>query len=319
MRRRGPRGRVAPAAWLRGLLWLPTLLALATCAVPEPKPPEHRPKKVLSPEELRAEVHRRVPELAVEEVVVLFEIEPEVVDRVRPAIENAGTPEDQVRAVVYAITDPDGLGLVYDRGSLGSARESLERGRGNCLSLAAVLVGVSRGLGWRARFTEMSLRDDEIIYEADVGISEEHMGAKLSTGGTTFYIDYSGRMSMQSRVRTVSDLRATAQYYSNHAYELVHESHLNGEPVPWEEVRRRFEIATRIEPDFAQAWNNLGVARNRLGDMAGAEAAYERAIALGDRSESAARNLRRLQGLPPEPADPPRPGVPAGWEPVWSD
>lgn len=311
--------RAAFACTRRLWLLVPALLALAACARPEAKPTEPQVKRVLTPDELRAEVHRRVPELAPDEIAVLFEVEPDAVERIRPVIVATAAPIDQIRAAVYAITSPHGLGLVYDRGSLGTARESLARGRGNCLSLAAVLVGVARDLGWKARFTEMSLRDDEIIYEADVAISEEHMGAKLSTGGTTLYVDYSGRMTVRSRVSTVSDLRATAQYYSNHAYELVHLSHLRDEPVPWEQVAHRFEIATRIEPDFAQAWNNLGVARSRLGDVDGAEAAYERAIVLGDHTESAARNLRRLQGLPPEPDAPPQPGVPAGWEPIQED
>jgi len=183
-----------------------------------------------------------------------------------------------------------------------------------------VLVGVTRGLGWTAVFTEMSLADDELLYEADVAISEEHMGAKIRHGGTTLYVDYSGRMTIRSRVRSVSDLRATAQYYSNHAYELLHDSHVRGEPIPWPEVARRFEIATRIEPDLPQAWNNLGVARSRLGDVEGAERAYERAIEVASGGmESAERNLRLLHGLPSEPEDAARPGVPTGWTPVTDD
>jgi len=286
------------------------VIAAVGCAQPASRAREARVPDVLTPSELRAEVHRRVPEMPAEDVAVLFEVDAAVVQRAGEAPVPTDLAVDRIRAVVEAITAPNGLALEYDRGSLGTAAQALERGRGNCLSLAAVLVGVARGLGWRAQFTEMSLRDDEIIYEADVAISEEHMGAKIATDGTTLYIDYSGRMSVRSRVVTVSDLRATAQYYSNHAYDLLHQSHERGEPVPWEEVAHRFEIATRIAPELAQAWNNLGVARSRLGDVEGAEDAYQRAIALGDRTESAARNLRRLQGLPPEA----RPGVPAGWE-----
>jgi predicted Zn-dependent protease len=142
------------------------------------------------------------------------------------------------------------------------------------------------------------------------------MGAKVQTGASTIYIDYSGRMSIRSRVRTVSDLRATAQYFSNYAYELMHDSYMAGEPIPWGEVARRFEIATRIEPALPQAWNNLGVARSRLGDVGGAERAYEKAIALAGSLDSAERNLRLLHGLPREPKDVGHPGTPAGWLPV---
>ncbi len=274
-------------------------------------------KKVMTAEELREAVHERVPELPPEAVPVLFEVSPAVVEHVRANIGAVELDIEQIRRVVRLIMEPEGLGLRYDRGSLGTAAESLERGTGNCLSLAAVLIGVARGLGWRAQFTEMSLREDELVYEADVAIAEEHMGAKIRFGAATLYIDYSGRMSFRSRVRSVSDLRATAQYYSNHAYELLHDSHVAEVPVPWEEVARRFEIATRIEPGLAQAWNNLGVARSRMGDVEGAELAYEQAILLAAGSmKSAERNLRLLYGLPPEPEDTGQPGVPAGWAPI---
>jgi hypothetical protein len=296
---------------LFGIDWL----ACATAREPTPQP--KKVKKVMTADELRTAVHERVPELAPETVPVLFEVDDEVVETVRSKMGPGELEIDQLRRVVRLIMSPEGLGLRYDRGSLGTAAESLERGTGNCLSLAAVLIGVARGLGWKAEFTEMSLRDDELVYEADVAISEEHMGAKIRLGHSTLFIDYSGRMSFRSRVRSVSDLRATAQYYSNHAYELLHDSHVAGEPVPWEEVERRFEIATRIEPELAQAWNNLGVARSRMGDVDGAERAYERAIRLAaGRMKSAERNLRMLHGLPPEPEDAGRPGVPAGWSPV---
>ncbi len=300
---------VAALSTLGCVAWL----GCATSDDPLQPPPV---KTVMTPDELREEVVRRVPELAPEEVPVLFEVDPAVVEQVRSQIGLAELDIDRVKQVVRLITSERGLGLRYDRGSLGTAAQSIERGTGNCLSLAAVLVGVSRGLGWRAVFTEMSLREDELLYEADLAISEEHMGAKIKAGSATLYIDYSGRMSIRSRVRSVSDLRATAQFYSNNAYELLHLAHVAGEPIPWSEVGRRFEIATRIDPEFAQAWNNLGVARSRLGDVEGAERAYERAIALGGHMDSAERNLRLLRGLPPEPEDAGRPGVPAGWAPV---
>ena len=54
-------------------------------------------------------------------------------------------------------------------------------------------------------------------------------------------------------------------------------------------------------------------------DIPASCAAYERAIALGGHMDSAERNLRLLRGLPPEPEDAGRPGVPAGWAPVFPE
>jgi Flp pilus assembly protein TadD len=48
----------------------------------------------------------------------------------------------------------------------------------------------------------------------------------------------------------------------------------------WAEARFRFERAVTLDPDSAQALNNLGVALEQQGDFKGARAAYEKAMKL---------------------------------------
>jgi Flp pilus assembly protein TadD len=48
----------------------------------------------------------------------------------------------------------------------------------------------------------------------------------------------------------------------------------------WSEARFRFERAVALDPESAQAQNNLGVALEQQGDFKGAHAAYERALKL---------------------------------------
>ena len=48
----------------------------------------------------------------------------------------------------------------------------------------------------------------------------------------------------------------------------------------WREAAFRFERAIAAEESNARAWNNLGVARENLGELDGAKEAYERAMAL---------------------------------------
>jgi Flp pilus assembly protein TadD len=48
----------------------------------------------------------------------------------------------------------------------------------------------------------------------------------------------------------------------------------------WSEARFRFERAVALDPDSAQALNNLGVALEQQGDFKGAHAAYEKALKL---------------------------------------
>jgi Flp pilus assembly protein TadD len=48
----------------------------------------------------------------------------------------------------------------------------------------------------------------------------------------------------------------------------------------WAEARFRFERAVSLDPESAQAQNNLGVALEQQGDFKGARAAYEAALKL---------------------------------------
>ncbi len=48
----------------------------------------------------------------------------------------------------------------------------------------------------------------------------------------------------------------------------------------WQEARFRFEKAVQLEPDNANALNNLGVALEQQGEFEQARAAYEKALAL---------------------------------------
>ena len=64
----------------------------------------------------------------------------------------------------------------------------------------------------------------------------------------------------------LSDIEATAHFYNNLGYELIHLATLKGEPIDWTEAKANFEIATRLAPDFEGAWNNLGIANSHLGN-----------------------------------------------------
>jgi len=50
------------------------------------------------------------------------------------------------------------------------------------------------------------------------------------------------------------------------------------------EAAQQFELATRLNPQSATSWHNLGVARFRLGEFADALSAFDRSIALGNES-----------------------------------
>ena len=48
----------------------------------------------------------------------------------------------------------------------------------------------------------------------------------------------------------------------------------------WREALYRWERATQIDPSYAEAWNNLGVAYEHYGEFGKAREAYEKALDL---------------------------------------
>jgi tetratricopeptide (TPR) repeat protein len=268
--------------WAAGLV----SIVMIGCATP--------PRIVYSPDALRAEVVARSPELRPEDVIVPFELSQEPIAMARALLRNGREAADRVHALIDALSDPEAFGLRYEWAASGTASETLERGSGNCFSLSSVLVGLSRAAGLRAYYVEVVLDDRTWRQEASVAVQADHIATAIETGEGRVYIDFSGQLSRVHSVRVIDDIEALAHFYNNRGYEKIHDADVDGQQVVWADVAHSFEIATRVFPGLARAWNNLGVARARLGDVAGAIAAYRTALEHQSGLQSAHVNLAVL-------------------------
>ena len=274
-----PRATLARIAGVGALL-------IASCASP--------PERALAPDALRQEVARRAPDLAARDVPVLFEVQSEVIERMRRDTRGALDDADRLERVVELLSDPDAFALRYEWATTRTAREALELGGGNCLSLSSVLIGVARGLGMRAYYAETLEIDADWRSDLELSVAAGHIAVVIPTSRGRAYVDFSGTLSPTRRFRAISDLEALAHYYNNHGYELLHLAMRARLEPPWAEALLAFERAALIAPGFAQAWNNVGLARRRLGDHDEAERAYQRALELQSDLLSAQLNLAAL-------------------------
>jgi tetratricopeptide (TPR) repeat protein len=240
---------------------------------------------------IRQEVRRRAVDVPVEEIVVPFEVQPSQVARAREAVRGESDPARRVQRLVRALPDPAQFALRYQWAVSAGAEETLARGRGNCFSLSSVLVGLARGLGLSAYYLEVQVADPQWRETGGVSIHADHIAAVVLTSEGPQYVDFSGRLAQAHRVRVIGDLEALAHFHNNRGYESLYLAEQSGQRLPWEEALRSFELATRIDPALARAWNNLGVARARLGDRDGAVDAYRTAVTLDADSQSAHLNL----------------------------
>jgi tetratricopeptide (TPR) repeat protein len=254
------------------------------------------PRLDYSVAELRQEILRRAPRQPISDVIIPFEIEAEAIEKARRVALRRSDGQQQILALVNSLSDPDVFGLRYDWGATGSAQQTLERGIGNCFSLASTLIGLARGLGWRAYYVEATPADLEQRVESDVTVWADHMVALIATPEARAFVDFAGESDRRYRLKPIDDLAATAHFYNNRAYGWIHRKEGDASPIPWDLALADFEMATRIRPGFARAWNNAGVALTRLGRVERAKRAYDTAISIDAELSSPRQNLTLLQG-----------------------
>jgi tetratricopeptide (TPR) repeat protein len=268
-----------------GLAALITLVSLApACSTTTGR------RLVYTPNELRAEVARRAPDLPADSLVIPFEVDAEQIDKASRVVAGYAARGDQVRALVDAIFKSTAFNLHYAPVVTTTAGETLARHEGNCLSLASVFVGLARALGLKAYYLDASARVSEVTHrDPGLAVNAGHITAVAEIDSWRWYLDFDRSLGNIHSFRVLDDVEALAHFYNNRGYERMEMARLEGHAVDWEQAASDFIIAVRVEPNFARAWNNLGVAHARAGRLAEAEKAYRRAIA-GDAKIAAAYN-----------------------------
>lgn len=192
---------------------------------------------------------------------------------------------DQLRELLDAILQPDGLNFTYDFQCTLDARETFRQRRGNCVSFAFLVVAIAREFGFEASFQNVAIPDrwDRI---GPLVISVQHMNVRVKAGGELYLIDL--RMDVVSgidrtAIKVVDDKRACAQFYDTlGVFELLH-----ARPA---EALRYMMLATSTDPNCAGAWANRASVHSRLGDLAAARSCFERSL------QADPRDLFALEG-----------------------
>ncbi|MEW6363325.1 MAG: tetratricopeptide repeat protein [Acidobacteriota bacterium] len=201
-----------------------------------------------------------------------FEIPPDLLARVRSETSRFASPREKVRTIMEIIVSKSNLGLTYDPVSTLTAGDVIERGRGNCLSLANLFVGMARASGLNACYVHVTeverfrvafseTRDGAVIHST-------HICSGIKETGSMALIDFSPGATRQYRQYVViDDVTALAHFYTNLAFEIGYHS----PQIPPDE-RDGLEVgyqrkALAVKPDFYQAMGNLGAFYRRRGEL----------------------------------------------------
>jgi len=205
-------------------------------------------------------------------VVIPFEVTDEMRAWVHAQVPDSGSPETRLDRLLAAIVDPAGLGLSYEGGSTNTAREAFGSRKANCLGFTSLFVGMARELGIPAFYLGV---DDVERFErdGDLLVISGHVSAGFAvSAGKIKILEFTNAPKTDYRhIRRLEDLTAIALYHSNHGAELLRGGRVN-EALPW------LHKAVEVDPELADGWIDLGVGLRRSGNLAGAEAAYRRAL-----------------------------------------
>ena len=201
---------------------------------------------------------------------------------------DSGSPSVvQLQQLLEAMGDPDKLGLVYAEGYTGTAEETFDTGKANCLSFTQLFVALTRELGLSTYYMNIP-EVQRFRRRGDLVVVSGHVTAGYGEALERYILEF-GVVSRENydRAQPISDLEALALFYVNRSGELLQE----GDTDASLEMSR---TAIDLQPELADAWVNLGVALRRSGDVDGAETAYLTAVDVDSDHLVAYHNLSLL-------------------------
>lgn len=201
----------------------------------------------------------------------LLAMTPEMVDFVERNAGEAGSGTERLRLLAYAIMRSGEFSLAYED-TTGTAIETFETRRGNCMAFTNMFVAMARHLGIDARYQEVdvpptwSKSGDSFLYSQHVNV---HVDLKQGRWREVDFNIYDFDHDLESRI--ISDGRARAHYFNNIGAEKM----LAGETGT---AYAYFRQSLAEDPEFASAWINMGILHRREGEPAYAEAAFLEAL-----------------------------------------
>jgi len=204
----------------------------------------------------------------------------EIDKRLRPAPSELRTL-NQVLNFIF-----EDLDLHYELNPTRTAVETFRDRRGNCLSFVNLFVGIARHRGLNPFYVEVT-DYQRWNHRAGMVVSQGHIVAGMYLDGelkTYDFLPY--RPKAYKNFNPIDDLTAAAHFYNNLGAEALLDGNLP-------RATDLLTIATRIQPRFEKAVNNLGVVKARSGDLAGALEMYRKGLEIAPDDAMILTNMTR--------------------------
>jgi tetratricopeptide (TPR) repeat protein len=198
-----------------------------------------------------------------------------------------GSPVTQLDHLQTSLFDQKEFPFSYQLRTTLTAAEAFHRRQGNCLAFTNLFVALGRSIGIPVSMgLVLTVRSSE--KEGDLIVVNNHVIAVYQAEGSARYFDFDrSRRDRPAQYKLLDDIWVTALYLNNRGADELRSGRI-------EAAAELFRNATRLAPDFAFAWGNLGVAQRRLGDTEASLGSYGRALALAPSNPTILSNLAGL-------------------------
>jgi Tfp pilus assembly protein PilF len=198
-----------------------------------------------------------------------------------------GPPLEKLRRLNKALFYREEFKFEYDAMATFTAIEAFESRKGNCVAFTNLFIALARCVGVPVqaglfRYAGKSERRGDLIL-----VNSHLVAVYPHARGLTVYDFYRSREGATGGLRLLGDLWIEAIYFNNKGVQSLREENV-------EESLGLFEVAITFAPEFSAAHANLGVARRRAGDIAGAFRAYRTALQIEPRDPAVLGNLAAL-------------------------
>ena len=216
--------------------------------------------------------------------VDILTLSPEMIAFIDRWVDQNESEYSKLRRLLYAIMGDGTFEVIYDD-TTRTAQETFWEQRGNCLSFTNMFVAMSRYLDLDSSFQEVMMPPDwsasgeTLIFNLHINSLvdlDSHSDQMVDFNMFDFRLRYEREI--------IPDSRARAHYFNNLGVEYMLE-----EDTPM--AIANFRESVRSDSAFSPAWVNLGILYNREGYPNYTEAAYLKALDIGDTNRVAMSNL----------------------------
>lgn len=219
-------------------------------------------------------------------VIYPFAVTPEMESWAREQMEGAGAAGalKRLKILQNALFDRENFEFEYDGILTLTAEEAFAQRRGNCMAFTALFIALGRSLGIPTVLVSVQKVPDVERIDGLVIVNRHVVAGYRGSHELNLFDFYVTSSAPPIHQRIISDVRASAMHHANNGGLALREHDLI-------EARSHFELSTRLAPDWAPGWVNLGVVEYREGRTAEALKAFGKALEVEPSNSSALTNI----------------------------